>query len=446
MNIHSSKKYLVLLLLVAFFFTTSQGSESSTEPAPSLIKKTSACILPKRNLRPGEAPSGESYIRCTIAEQINYYRNVYDAALDLYGGNLQDLELQSIPGLSLILENMFALANKHLDQDSTRSKTDKAPYREWITKLWGHAAKLDGLLTNKNFLTLVKEIANGIQSYNENSTTYQNSSLYKSELFAPQAGPEKITFVICGHPNPDVKARNISPSHFVDQFFAESYSAYLAFLDVLSVKRPKSTKKDAHWSFYNGTQNMLTHDLIHNIQIYNSIENNQTGLKDKLKYIYDVRNKLRERGRMNESIILENGLFVIFHEFYGMPRMSIISDNFNKDLIENVKRRMIEPLINYGTDTYKGTARDREFLLKDKYFDQTEGKFKLVHDDQGPFLPITYDETLKKTTRPFRDIAPLREENPAKVEAREDLMIDALAEGYIRFWDCFLKILEENQE
>lgn len=203
---------------------------------------------------------------------------------------------------------------------------------------------------------------------------------------------------------------------------------------------------------------MFEHDRDHNSVISMMIGKRPTDF-NRLRSIYYLKNKLKKSGSLNDAKILEDGLFVIVHEFDGRPGMGHNKSDFYKKTAAVAKVSLTNPLAKgyvssedmgsqrfagYGSLEYKRIARDNEFILKDKYFDSKKGRFTLVHDEHGPFLPIEYDETSKKITRPFADIAPLGEKDPTRIADRKAAMIDALTKGYARFWNYFLKIIEEN--
>lgn len=142
------KSFLAVAILLSNL-SICLGAEGITA-APSPAQRE--CVLVKQDLIAGQAPSGDRYIRCTIPQQIQYYRKVYDDALQSYDGNVKALESQPIPGLFLILENMFALADKHISRETQRN-IDKAPYKQRIKEIWAEIANLEGHLTNIKFHT-----------------------------------------------------------------------------------------------------------------------------------------------------------------------------------------------------------------------------------------------------------------------------------------------------
>lgn len=430
------KKYVYIFFLIFSGISIGDGMESKTS-SPPIEKNTSECVLKKQNLDNEERPSGKGYVRCNISQQIQYYRKIYNEAFEKYGRNIDSLTSEPIPGLFLILENAFALIDKHITEDRTKSELEKEIYLETLNQLWGIAKAWGDRLTNKAFSELNLRLSIVVQNYNENSNfRYERNSLHAKSL------GNTVNFILYANPDPQVKMRHISPSHFVDQFFAEPYNAYIAFFDVLSTKQGKQTKKDPHWSGFNGTYHMFDHDIAHNLALFNSQKNYPT-IYNKLKIIHHIKNKLKEHAStLNQAKILENGLFMLTHE--GITKSLLVQNettgnlpdenNFYKWTVEGAKNIMIDNVVGYTTSgklkipgygslSYKEFARDAEFILKDKY-DSEEHKFKPVHDKKGaPFLPISYDENKKKMTRPFADVASVGEQDEVKIKKRQELMI-----------------------
>lgn len=261
-------------------------------------------------------------------------------------------------------------------------------------------------------------------------------------------------FIIYGLPKSG-QARNISPSHFVEQWLDENCSACVSFFDVLSrpkyrfePKENKLTRKDPHWSMENGTEKMLLHDFNHMNKQISSLED--VTIFEYLREVLAIQRKLKAQYRNNEGSILMNGLFMIIHERPDLVRdvmkqnpgfressqdlkfIESLSIKFKNTVMTYETKHTSYPLSLYGSDRYKQENRDWEFILKDKYV-EIDGSIKPVHDEKGTFLPIEYNVEQKKMTRPFD-----------KDPNRDQKMTEALNGGYSRFWTFFLSIIEKN--
>src|SRR3990167_8845692 len=117
---NSTAKYLMTLSVVIGGIAPSLSMEAAIEPEPTPQTSTLTCDLSKPHPQEAGIPSG--YVRCNIAQQMKYYREkVYDVALQEYGGNVEDLKTKPIAGLSMVLENAFALVNDYIQEDKTKT-------------------------------------------------------------------------------------------------------------------------------------------------------------------------------------------------------------------------------------------------------------------------------------------------------------------------------------
>lgn len=347
----------------------------------------------------------------------------------------------------------------------------KDPYLTTLEELWKRAVSYEDKLTTLLFVRFNLNLAYIIDAYKErkeidDSVITENFGNKYSTITDHDLGVDSVSriFIIYGNPNPKNKNRNISPNHFVEQFVAENYSSYISFFDILSIQPVIRTKKDPHWSLENGTYKMLQHDLQHNSQ-QNAfchqppIKEKQTELKEIAQNIYNIQQKHQQNGENNEATILMDGLFLLIHESaYSVIEPGVAYCTENETDIRKIDLSMLTKRLKenttlyvnkyqYGEEYYKEERRDWEFILKDKYIDTKDNnKIKPVHDKDGkPFLPIEYIPELKKMTRPFGDISPLNEKDPKKNKKRRLLMVSALLDGYSRFWDYFLYLIENSQ-
>lgn len=444
-------KIFFLTLIGVFIWMPTYGMEVS----PLASQGSKNCALPSRNIQAGKTPSG--YEPCNVVEQLKYYREqVYDVALRQYNDNVTDLKIKPIPGLSVVLENAFALVYDYIKED-TQSLSDKDKFYKELQSLWDKAKSDDGKLTSSLFQSYNLDLAELIDRYKENTDAIEKGRIARRTN-------DDIVFIVYGNPNPENKKRLISPFHFVVQFCDPSYSSYIAFFDVLSMSKEKKSRKDPHWSLENGTYRMLLHDLLHvSAQIefltvsalqdkpfYEEVKKN---IKNALVSAYNIQQKYKTLGQDNEATILMDGLFMLIHErnapFYRRYEFFQYEDNLADFLRTNmpiIKNMHIPDYHKYGTQKYKEEYRDWEFILRDKYVDTSDNdKVKSVHDKDGkPFLPIEYDPEQKKMSRPYGDISPLGETDPVKVQQRNELMSKALMTGYERFWYYFVYLLKNE--
>lgn len=463
--------------------------------------------LPKRDLKEGELPSG--YVHLSVPEQMQYYREkVFDPIFKECHGNVHEMNVRPIPGLSTVLENAFALINKTISEDPSRSDEEKKTYKDALLECWKAAKKDENRVTPSQFqgynkllaeildryiskkdpkvelaqfvypTDWIESISREIENYKnalnhdgnktkaqkelyiqaltelakeieegkiKNENRFRDGGHYDAseklkEIKSSYKGGEEPPniyiqmynenfaqplFIIYGNPDPKIKARGISPSHFVDQDFNPSYSSAIAFFDVLVASRGKRTKKDPHWSVEDTPKKMLTHDFGH-------ITAQRGNNREVLGQIYAAMQKYKDEGKYNESTILRDGLFLLSHEF---PSADLAIDSLDSNTLEFLKNWMSFSgyglFDSYGSDYYKQEQRDWEFVLKDTYIDPKDKLRKIVHDKDGkPFLPVKWDSTARGVTRPFKD-SPNRAAEMGK----------AIEDGYARFWEHFFSLL-----
>lgn len=386
------------------------------KPSPLPAPAAGECNLPKRDLKEGELPS--NYVHCPILQQMKFYREkVYDPALREYNGNVNDLKDKPISGLSLVLENAFALVNDYMANDLSRTEDEKKPYRDVLENLWRMVSPDQHRLTSAMFQYFNERLALFITFYKEKRFSRTKTLLnpYEDEDF--DIDRKDVIFIIYGNPNPNSKMRNISPYHFVEQYCNPAYSSYIAFFDVLSAPKEKPTQKDPHWSMENGTSKMLKHDFDHISRQVRKL----MWAKDHIMHGCQVAEHYKSEEKYNEYKILTNFLFLIIHE---MP-LDFKTDS-SQTYFEVITKKLSEQLKNlyeYGSAVYKRENRDWEFVLKSIYKDSATGEIKAVHDQEGKtFLPIQWDPLKNKVSRPFSD-SPTRKEE----------MKSALIDGYDRF-------------
>lgn len=269
-------------------------------------------------------------------------------------------------------------------------------------------------------------------------------------LLAPV--PTSPLCIVYANKVPSVK-RGIMPVHFVREFLSGSYPAHILSFDPLLTMPSTPRKRNPHWSQVATTQDLLIHDFSGHYHAFQTMNIKSQKVREVLQPFYQIQRQYEMNpATRNEATILMDGLFILTHEFVGIWG-EVLKENkiayspnsvkIIKELLPALKAmapagvaKVFYPSYDfYGSRGYKEEYRDWEFILKDSYLDSNEGGMKLVHDEKGSFLPgITFDSNKGKSSRPFSDLT-LKEE-------RDHAMKNALKQGYERFWDYFLKILE----
>ena len=381
-----------------------------------------------------------NYFHKPLAKQIESYRAIYDHALNQYQGNIDDIKTKPIDGLFLILKNAFALVNDGItgkypstdgpktDEDenlrliwqqweNAKARGDKEKYLDELENLWEIAKRYEHSMTSVMFQRFNSQLAFLIDRYKSGDDIEDKNKPSINVLKESFFDFNDIIFILYGNQN-NIKNRNVKKDHFVNQFCNNYYTSYIAFFDVLSVKKTDSqrTKSDPHWSSVNGTYAMLQHDFAHIDAMIDSYSNDSRSLKY-IKEVCKIQKIYREEENLNDATVLMNGLFMIIHEKSSGLREAT-GDNLN-DFITSAtgiyKDFMIDGLKKYKTDSYKFHLRDLESIAY--------GLNKSpLHDDQGPFYA-------------FKDVRgmPKDEKYQEKVKA--------LKVGYGRFWDYFLRLV-----
>lgn len=436
-----------------------------------LIKKFALyCCLPLvcTAVKAAESTSTESAISALTSESINYdipkgykhrppseqiqvYREIFDGEIQKYGSPEATID-KNIKGLFDILKNGFALVNDTIqgrypefkrtkdisveyqalmnEWQSIRNRNDQQIYLTKLQELWSKAKKFEDGLTIETFQRFLYDLAIIIDAY-KSGINYDERN--KNTIWMDPFTLPRVVFVIFGNPNP-ISNRNLNAHHFVTQFCEGDYVAYISFFDSLSNVREGSSrsKKDPHWSLYNGTFKMLRHDLAHNYDQdatygfrQNEFDINKPKIKNNLMKICKIRDLYQKEGNINAVKIITNALFIKLHE---MPRdiSSYCTDTLskcissgqklNKLMQENVDEKYEnEESIQY----YKRFYRDNEFILKSRIAQDAD------------FLVDGKD-------------VPLFNFNPRQSEITKDqkriLKVAALKDGYNRFWNYYVEL------
>lgn len=448
-----------------------------------------------------EIPS--AYIHKTIQQQISEYRKAYTQAFNTeMQRNIGDFEHSEgkdsfvenftrlhIPGLFDIAKSGFALVYNITIKEG--SETTKAAILENLRMLYHQAAQLDNNheMTQGAFVVIhlllaamadivkgvdnsklgtIPEISQLIQNFSQNIPKVleieriKNGWSSDSLLFFPP---------IIIYANPDYVSQgkvktSIAPGTFVDQEFAKPFGCGLIMFDVMSrpysgVEGKLGTKKDPHYSIFNGTLKFLTHDLSHIREKYEVMDElEKVGLHKKIREILQNINQLRKFYQShitnintdnktkiysrNIYKILTNGLFILTHEIFNvifdsrsLLSLADFSSNLaktqqgnEKSLLKNflaeIKENMSKAALDLPRDFilqlglrqpggYKIDYRDHEFILKNT-----------VDLTGEPFFKIDFEETLTK-------------------EERGEKKQEVIAKGYQRFWDTFLAIVQKGE-
>lgn len=406
------------------------------------------CSFPHRQLLNDQLPSG--YIHCPVAQQLSYYREeVFDPAFNSNGKNISKLQKGAIPKLFLILENAFALINDYITDDKSIGLEEKTDYLDYLKDLWILAQNYEDVLTSSLFQGFNRNLAYIIDCYKDhipidlNEMKKENPQAYpefmKDDPLFENPNKDEVIFIVYGNPDRTIKKRNILPYHFVNQYCYRDYSGHIAFFDIFSTLQQKRSKKDPHWSKENGTLKLLKHDIGH----YNYLSEFYVNEEEIafVKDTCDIAERYKKKSKLNEFTVLVNGLFIMLHEKPEIveeiePGSSYIETA--QQIIKDMKDQMkfapfaYNTLGFYGTKDYKEERRDWEYILKATYPGPNDKLRILVHDEQGkPFLPIEWNSEKQRVSSLFKN-SPTRQKDIQK----------ALQEGYSRYWDYFLSLVE----
>lgn len=427
----------ILLIAVSMFLTniaTYPSESTKTMPDSSQIEDSE---LPK------------NYRHLPPLTQINNYRTIYNQAKNV--GISNNIDLEPVDGLFSVLKNGFSLVYDTIDGnypqfiegkesteeekdlkdywDKIRARNDKEKYLNSLKSLW---KRIKEYMADKNdlnvreFLAFNTELARHIDSFKEGSAINEkdlnNLIKYTSDIPA--------LFIVYGNPNP-VKFRHINREHFVREFCNSDYIGYISFFDTLSYSKTgkQRSKKDPHWSLYNGTYKMLLHDVVHNKDQWTSFGRKYQAIVNKnLKEICKIRDDYIKDKDENTALIITNALFEWTHELPTMTDNDCIdksikdciialTDNSKKRYKKNVKK-------DFGSDYYKRFSRDKEGVIKSTF---------------GPDKNLIHDET----NTPFYNYNPnnIDETND---EIKKELKKEALLDGYERYWNYVQKLCLEK--
>lgn len=475
--------------------------------------------------------------------QIEAYRAAFDEVWGK-GENPKSFGVQHVPGLFPIIRDGFALVSHYMTE--TPKKELYLPYvqRLWeITQKVNKKERLSSAIFQEmsEILALIVEGYNVPKGQREpfGSLREEDTEIFGSQEKRKKSVEERLktlenalekdtsseqfvdevmggdtserlmraVFILYANPNPNVKKRDISPGSFVNQYCQGNYPGYIALFDVLSKPKEEKpwkgwgrplnitveerkkywTREDPHYSLENGTEKMLEHDYQHingTVAAEESLKKLGFQFRDCLGKIYQIKVELdKDPSKTNESKILSDGIFMLFHEM--APRIADDLDDETegeikralgkmdefgafKVLVEWGKEDMIDTLNDYisGGLTYKRELRDWEFILGNKDLngnplwvvspvvnmsigmgqkrrreeeEPQEHVKKKKLEEEAFFLEFEHEFSFPLPKEPE-----LIFEKQKFTNFKEKH--EAIKRGYVNFWDSFLEIIKKYQK
>ena len=449
-------KFFILILFANFSYTANSAEEKEIPP---------------------------TYYRKNINEQCVEYRKVFDPIFNNGYLNLKELENSSFShasGLINILEDGFIITDNYIKSEN---KNNNKIYIRLLKKLWNISKEIND---KENLSAYAFTFLNQVLSYiiSDYKGSIKNKVIGLNELieitedifikkFEIEQSIIKLKenkfnfikrpiFIIYAHPNPNIKARGISPERFVEHYSDEKYiyPGYIALYDIHLNNKENGTKKDAHFSMENSVFDMLRHDLDHISEI--EAAERESNILSAIRAGYEIKKKLSKEGRYEDERVMESGLFISFHERpSSFPRENIL--NYSQLFEMAIKRysdldkRHLKKRLDGLQDqeeirTYKTEWRDWEFILKSK-------------EKGTPFLPVISISPGKQRAFPIvkigndydiiKEIGDYKEEMeyiisnklaPEDVKIKRfQLLIPAVQEGYENFWNRFIFLFNEGK-
>lgn len=415
----------------------------------------------------------EDYHHQFVQAQIQRYRDIYK---DLYmdpknhannGPNL--FRTAHVAGLMSVLNDGFSLISDYINQDfaARQDRMDEGTTPEVMGATLTYLKKLHHLavdlhraekMTQEYFIYINLILTNIVDFYKQSLLDKGDKAIIKRAkdyIFYGLKGlsyaldPNKtkkevkkylnvirpiedwpktgVAMVIYGNPDAQ-KSTAIGMKTFVDQALHDDYKGCLLLFDIKSMPTDTGTKKDPHYSKFNGTYYMFMHDLSHIIEQTFYIENNfldGSEFGSKLKDVKKIADNLYATGNYHDAHILINGLFLLSHEFFNISRFGLGSTdqphNINNlySIIDFVMKQMMFSTQGSRGGVYKVDYRDHERILSVR--DKNTNHLASLLDASGtPFIPDNFS-TLKP-------------------EDKQTTIEDA----YHRYWLTFKKIMRDN--
>jgi hypothetical protein len=468
----------------------------------------------------------EPYERRSVNAQCEAYRLVFDEMFqrikDAHKNDPQITESTiweemyhaHAPGLIDILRDGVKIVRDYIEAHSSEHQLKYQPYLKVLKSFWSLALRVKkrGELSNSSFGLINSLLANIVSDYKSVKPKFlktfeslfstiesqSDEEFYWESAIASERGirPALIKqplFIIYAHPDSTINKRGIAPRTFVEQYVGKSYPGNLTLFDIHSNLGSPKTKKDPHYSFFNGTFKMLLHDLAHAELITNLDEKIASRIGEQ-NFLYLAYQKGYAIGKELQTELIGNAIFFFFHEFPMFPDLTNCQMNYQmkmnpstryfqmlsfeemkdpymvlKTLAEEARRRLTPLMEQRYTDiiSYKESVRDFEFMLRARDKDNYSFIPMVIspHDKQPRPFPIAKQidrYVVVKNQEEWQEdmlwVTPNK--NLHKDLSQEDKIIKKMRRGYDRnayfssalkeahkeFWDRFIELIETNKD
>lgn len=362
--------------------------------------------------------------------QCKEYRKIYERIKPAYDtpNNALFFKTLHIPELEKLFENGIALTLQCIKDEFINSAISDKEAAEFISRLI--AIYQNGILLNSNenfsemeffklnydLAVLVEELKTH-QSFNlkEDSDLLVNLKGIEQSFKLYNKHPFNPLMIIYGNPK---KRTDISYDSFVDELLAP-YKGSLLLFDFAKTNNIKigkiGSKNDPHYSEFNKTPLMLSHDFGHYLQIRVS---DLEGLKaDKyfenkhiFQYLEDIRNKYKSNA--NAYKVLTRALFILLHE--------------DSSIILNCKN-VTELIDNLCT-----------FLKKATWYDRMNNNYKTLYRDNEAILFSNKVSLQNDRGEPFVS-------EPLKGKSNERKQ-ELIRQGYNAFCEYLLGLIKQEEQ
>ena len=283
----------------------------------------------------------DPYVRIDIQGQIQRYRKL----LNPIWGKLEKkdtglIALYHVPKLIDVFRESIQIVRDFIIKNAADNANGVSNLTQ-LGKIWSIAKKIDekqllsfdvmsrmtlflselmGILDIKRFTEISSNIDNLLSNPSMSSDIFsfqlQNIiwSFFRQEdldTFKGIKSKEAPIFIIFA--NPTGKNKGVSHQTFVNEYCHLDYSVNLALFDL--VYTPHGSKRAAHYNRDNNVAGFLRHDIIHH-DFIKKIESffDLFPTRKTLKEIGKISQYYKESGNSNASIVLRNGIFLLFHE------------------------------------------------------------------------------------------------------------------------------------
>lgn len=313
-------------------------------------------------------------------EIFNPIETIYDQANKSFnktGENESLFETLHIPGLEKLFESGIAATFKVLKKSFLNNWMLREEFKENIEKLvkiYDKAKKLDNnscftefkfLCFNYKLCCLAEEGKCGNVKPVDTKTFLSTLKNIKKIMAEKKLNLFQPKIIIYGNSE---KSTPIGYESFVRELLHDKYKAHLLLVDFAPREYSNSpfSKKHAHYSLFQSTNNMFRHDLEHAKIIINKDveEYNLPRNQIMLKYINSIRNKFQEDS--NEYLVLTRVLFLLAHEIQTGLELNQELDQKQQaiDSIKQLEEILIKSTeLSRSSDEYKIFNRDNEKVL-----------------------------------------------------------------------------------